>query len=212
MLTYRNNPVGVDPASRALIPVPQSDDSSARLKLLNREGFFVAHKLLSVAELEELSEALSREDHREDSHGAVRTRRGRVFARRDLLGMSAVHKLITSPPVRNAVRDVLGDRARAVRGILFDKTPNANWLVPWHQDLSIAVRERREVAGFGPWSIKAGEHHVQPPFEILDRMLAVRIHLDDCREDNGPLRVIARSHRRLWTPAQLDRWCASRPP
>ena len=204
MLTYRNNPVGVDPVSATLIPVPESDDSSARLKLLDTEGFFVAHELLSGAELERLSEALSREDHREDNHGAVRTRRGSVFARRDLLGMSAVQELIASPTVRNAVRDVLGDGARAVRGILLDKTPIANWLVPWHQDLSIAVRERREVAGFGPWSIKAGVHHVQPPLEILERMIAVRVHLDDCREDNGPLRVIARSHRRLWKPALLD--------
>ena len=50
---------------------------------------------------------------------------------------------------------------------------------PWHQDLSIAVKERHEVAGFGPWSVKEGVP-VQPPVEILESMLTLRLHLDDC--------------------------------
>jgi ectoine hydroxylase-related dioxygenase (phytanoyl-CoA dioxygenase family) len=67
--------------------------------------------------------------------------------------------------------------------------------VPWHQDLTIAVRERREAAGFGPWSVKDGVVHVQPPDEVIARMLAVRIHLDDADAKNGALRVIPGSHR-----------------
>ena len=94
-----------------------------------------------------------------------------------------------------------------MRGILFDKTPGANWNVVWHQDLSIAVRERRDVPGFGPWSQKAGVAHVQPPPTILERMLTVRLHLDDCDEANGPLLVLPGSHRsgRL-TPEQVQQW------
>ena len=65
----------------------------------------------------------------------------------------------------------------------------------WHQDLTIAVRERREVAGFGPWSTKAGIPHVQPPAEVLERKVTLRIHLDRCGPDNGPLRVVPGSHR-----------------
>jgi ectoine hydroxylase-related dioxygenase (phytanoyl-CoA dioxygenase family) len=78
--------------------------------------------------------------------------------------------------------------------LLFDKPPEANWKVPWHQDLTIAVKEKRDTPGFGPWSIKAGVLHVQPPVAVLETMLAVRIHLDDCDESNGPLRVIPGSH------------------
>lgn len=44
----------------------------------------------------------------------------------------------------------LGEDARPVRAILFDKTPQANWSLGWHQDRTIAVRERRETCGFGP--------------------------------------------------------------
>lgn len=86
-------------------------------------------------------------------------------------------------------------RARAVRAIWFDKTPGANWLVPWHQDRTIAVHERRDVPGFGPWSVKQGICHVEPPFGLLATMLTLRLHIDDCPADNAPLEVAIGSHR-----------------
>jgi len=127
---------------------------------------------------------------------------------RNLLDASpAVRALATSPAVRSAAEAVLGADCFAVRAILFDKTPGANWKVVWHQDLTIAVRERADVAGYGPWSEKAGVPHVQPPAELLERMLAVRVHLDECGADNGPVRVVPGSHRsgRL-SAAAVDAW------
>jgi hypothetical protein len=91
--------------------------------------------------------------------------------------------------------DVLGHEARPVRAILFDKTPDSNWAVPWHQDRTIAVRERRDVAGFDPWTIKAGVPHVAPPFDILASLLTLRVHLDDCSDDNAPLLIARGTHR-----------------
>ena len=81
-----------------------------------------------------------------------------------------------------------------MRGTLFDKTLGANWLVPWHQDLTICVASRIDVTGYGPWTVKAGVCHVQPPVPILENMLSVRIHLDDCDEGNGALRVLPGTH------------------
>lgn len=135
--------------------------------------------------------------------GAGSQRRGSVYALRNLLeDMPAVAALADAPEVRALVAPVLGPDCFPVRGILFDKTPEANWNVVWHQDLSIAVRERREVDGFGPWSEKAGVIHVQPLARVLERMLTVRLHLDDCDETNGPLLVLPGSHRngRLTAP------------
>ncbi len=86
-------------------------------------------------------------------------------------------------------------RAGVVRSILFDKTPETNWLVPWHQDALIAVAERHEVAGFGPWSVKDGEAHCRPPSEVLESLVTIRIHLDACPADAGALRGILGSHR-----------------
>jgi hypothetical protein len=82
-----------------------------------------------------------------------------------------------------------------VRAILFDKTPDTNWKVAWHQDLTIAVQERLDVPGYAPWSVKDGVVHVQPPLPLLEEMIALRLHLDDTPEGNGALKVIPGSHR-----------------
>jgi ectoine hydroxylase-related dioxygenase (phytanoyl-CoA dioxygenase family) len=120
-----------------------------------------------------------------------------------------VRRAARSSSVRTAAEAVLGPRCFAVRAILFDKTPEANWKVAWHQDLTIAVRQRRCAVGFTAWSEKHDVDHVQPPVPVLERMLAVRVHLDDCRMENGPLRVLPGSHRegRL-DPAAIHRWQA----
>jgi hypothetical protein len=118
-----------------------------------------------------------------------------TYAARNLLAVPIVRELAGSAPVRALAEAVLGRNCFAVKGTFFNKTQEANWKVVWHQDLTIAVRERREVIGFGPWTIKAGIAHVQPPAEILNRVLAIRIHLDESGPDNGPLRVVAGSHK-----------------
>ena len=82
-----------------------------------------------------------------------------------------------------------------VRVLFFDKTVESNWAVPWHQDRTIAVKARVEFGGFGPWSIKDGIVHVEPPVSVLDSMLTLRLFIDDCGEDNGPLEVAIGSHR-----------------
>jgi ectoine hydroxylase-related dioxygenase (phytanoyl-CoA dioxygenase family) len=134
-------------------------------------------------------------------------------ARNILAESDAVRALARAPAVRDLAECVLGRGCFVVRGILFDKTPATNWKVIWHQDLSIAVRERIDAPGFGPWSEKAGVAHVQPPAALLARMLAVRVHLDDCMADNGPVRVLPGSHRvgRLAADA-IEEWKAGTDP
>ena len=128
--------------------------------------------------------------------GAVR-KRGGIFAIRNLLDVySEVRNIAHSPAVRGLVEPILGSEFFPVRGILFDKIPDANWKVPWHQDVTIAVQDKVEAEGFGSWSVKADVLHVQPPASILECMLSVRLHLDDCGEKNGALRVIPGSHNR----------------
>ncbi len=64
------------------------------------------------------------------------------------------------------------------------------------------MQERVEADGFGPWSTKADVLHVQPPSSILENMLTVRLHLDNCGEDNGALRVLPGSHTHGKIPEQ----------
>jgi hypothetical protein len=88
----------------------------------------------------------------------------------------------------------LGSLARPVRALLFDKNPKNNWALGWHQDRTIAVKEKKVVAGFGPWTKKSGIHHLEPPTDIMSRMITLRVHLDDCDRDNAALLVAPGSH------------------
>lgn len=105
-------------------------------------------------------------------------------------------ELVRHPRVSELVGTALGREAFAVRAILFDKVDGANWHVGWHQDQAIAIRQRVEVASFGPTSMKDDIPHTRATAEVLSQMLAVRLHLDDCGPDNGPLRCVPASHRR----------------
>jgi ectoine hydroxylase-related dioxygenase (phytanoyl-CoA dioxygenase family) len=129
------------------------------------------------------------------------------YPQRNLLSVPSVQGLAMSRPVREIMEAVLGPKCFAVRGIFFNKARSSNWKVVWHQDLTIAVRERRDVDGFGPWTMKAGVLHVQPPVEVMSGILAIRLHLDGSGLDNGPLRVIAGSHREGRLSAeQISSW------
>jgi Phytanoyl-CoA dioxygenase (PhyH) len=157
---------------------------------LGAEGFAIVEGVLSGETIDLLIRLLENQE----TSGALR-RQGKQFAVRNLLDLPEINELAHSGPVCDLVRVVLGDVFFPVRGILFDKIPAANWKVPWHQDVTIAVREKADVKGFGPWSLKAGIQHVQPPPSVLERMISVRLHLDTCEESNGALRVIPGSHR-----------------
>lgn len=175
--------------------------------MLADAGFEIVPHVLGEGEVRSLLSSLERPVVDEQAD-AVRARAGRQYALRDLFNVvPAVRELAGSPALRELVEPVLGCAARPVRGILFDKTPGANWKVAWHQDLSIAVREERDVEGYGPWSVKAGVPHVQPPVSVLETMLTVRLHLDACTADNGPLQVLPGSHAEgVLNPEAVHGW------
>ncbi len=113
-----------------------------------------------------------------------------------LTNVAALDQILGSTGAIGArIAQFAGVGARPVRAILFDKSDRVNWSLVWHQDRTIRVRARREVPGFGPWTVKAGLLHVAPPFEILERMVTIRIHLDDVPLDNAPLLIAPGSRR-----------------
>ncbi len=167
---------------------------------IEHDGFVVIPQALSGAETHALDTAVS-----------GLTERVRATSRGGARGLFQVvpeiRALTSHPAVRAAAVAALDPNCFPVRALLFDKTQAANWKVAWHQDLTIAVRARRDVAGYGPWSSKAGVPHVQPPIPVLERMVAVRVHLDDCCDDNGPVRVLPGSHRAgLLRAAEIEAW------
>ncbi|MFK7982094.1 MAG: phytanoyl-CoA dioxygenase family protein [Saprospiraceae bacterium] len=89
----------------------------------------------------------------------------------------------------------IGENYFLIKAIYFDKPPAANWIVPWHQDLTITTNQKVLHAGYAKWRLKNGVHYVHPPIEILENIVTIRIHLDNCSLENGALSVIPGSHR-----------------
>jgi hypothetical protein len=106
----------------------------------------------------------------------------------------SINALVTSKKLLDKAKQYLDGEPSVVRVILFDKTPDNNWLVTWHQDKTICVSEKKEISSWGPWTLKDGVHHVQPPLNVLNQMVTFRIHLDDSTLAAGCLRVISNSH------------------
>jgi len=123
----------------------------------------------------------------------VATARGGAGVR-NALRFDPVAALAGHPLLAGMACEVLGNKSFPFRATLFDKSPTSNWLVVWHQDTALPLRERIEVPGWGPWSVKENINYAHAPAGVLSQVLALRLHLDDSSADNGPLRVLPRSH------------------
>lgn len=119
----------------------------------------------------------------------------RSAGRRDALSWPWVQAVSQDARVLSTVEAHLGGDVSAVRAILFDKQPGANWNLGYHQDRAVPFAKQVFADGFVGWSVKDGVPHALAPAWLLERMLAVRISLDDCFDDNGPLRVLPGTHR-----------------
>lgn len=116
-----------------------------------------------------------------------------------------VYLLIFNDRFGRVLVDTLGQDYKLVKSIYFDKPAASNWFVSYHQDLTIAVKERIDCPGFAAWTIKEDQFSVQPPIEILEDNITVRIHLDDTTVENGALKVIPGSHLEgIYRPEKKD--------
>jgi ectoine hydroxylase-related dioxygenase (phytanoyl-CoA dioxygenase family) len=151
---------------------------------IENDGFAILPRVLGDEEIERLLEAIF----------AAAPRRSRAGVRH-ALGLSPVAELAQQPSVMERAEAVLGPDAFPYRATLFDKSPKSNWLVVWHQDTALPLREHRETAGWGPWSVKEGVADAHAPTAALEQILVLRIHLDHSTTLNGPLRVLPGTHK-----------------
>jgi ectoine hydroxylase-related dioxygenase (phytanoyl-CoA dioxygenase family) len=151
---------------------------------IDRDGFFILDRFLNLELIDRLIQDIE----------SLNLSPQRAGIRNILELLPSAQQLAESQQILALVEPILGNPARVVRGIFFDKQPAANWKVPWHQDVTIAVKNRLDLPDYQPWSLKGGINHVQPPVTILEQMLTVRIHLDKTDESNGALKVIPGSH------------------
>lgn len=125
------------------------------------------------------------------------------FSNENNTNVFAIRQLLTKVPslkslvFNNKLKSFLENYFQGyfiTKGIYFDKPPYSNWFVAYHQDLSISVKKRYELEGYKNWTNKKNQLGVQPPLEILQNTITLRIHLDDTDENNGALRVIPKTH------------------
>jgi len=152
-------------------------------KSIEENGFAVVPKVIEPGEIATIL-----------AEFPVKPQGGRA-GERHLLSHQAVSVLAHDPRLLRIARGVLGKEACPFHATLFSKSYDTNWLVVWHQDTALPIRQRQEVAGWGPWSVKQGVTYAHAPAGALQRVLALRVHLDDSTESNGPLRVLAGTHR-----------------
>ena len=172
--------------------------TSPALVALERDGFTTVRGDFSADEvatlLDELEQALA-STLADDP--AIRGGEGTVFAARNVLRLwplaaSVWHR----PALLGVLTAALGEDFGLVRPLYFDKPPGHSWALPWHKDLTVAVRDNR-IGGshFARPTRKAGVPHAEAPTHLLEDMLTARIHLDNVTDENGPLKVVPGSHR-----------------
>jgi len=113
-----------------------------------------------------------------------------------LLDNPEVIDLVFTKRLLEVVLSIAPNCKRSIKSIYFDKPPNANWIVNWHQDLTINLKSKIATPNFKNWRVNSERTIVQPSLEVLKSIFTIRIHLDDCNSENGALRVIEGSHKR----------------
>jgi hypothetical protein len=161
---------------------------------VERDGFVVLAAVFQDSEVEqlraELCQALSK-----PKAALIQSEDAIVGARNLLQIWPGLADVWRRPPLLALLIEVLGPQAGLVRALYFDKPPVKTWCLPWHKDLTIAVRDKRRASReFRNPTVKAGVPHVEASQSILASMLIARIHLDDVTDENGPMTVIPGSH------------------
>lgn len=151
---------------------------------MNDAGFAIFENAFHSAECDELLGVLK----------ALPRPAGRA-GMRHLMRVPEIAAAARDPRLLAIARETLGPTAIPYKATLFEKNPNANWSIVWHQDTALPFETPFEHPEWGPWSRKDGLAYAHAPAWALARVTALRLHLDAATDANGPLRVIAGSHR-----------------
>lgn len=159
---------------------------------ISADGFSILPDIFSEPEVDALihfieTAATGNDNFRKDKD---------LFAIRNFIGeLPGIQPLLWTPRFNRLIDQLLGTDYFLIKSIYFNKPTHSNWLVPWHQDLTISVDNKVTIEGFGPWTTKQGLCAVQPTADFLEDIYTMRIHLDDCDETNGALKVVKGSHK-----------------
>jgi ectoine hydroxylase-related dioxygenase (phytanoyl-CoA dioxygenase family) len=169
---------------------------------LQETGFTIIENVFTAEEVTAIIETINSID----TSGPAFRKTSDLFAiRRFVKEVPAIGPLIFNSRLRTMIDQLFGPEYFLVKSIYFDKPEQSNWFVAYHQDLTISVNEKKQVAGFDQWTVKNDQFAVQPPVALLENIFTIRIHLDDTDENNGALKIVPGSHRKgIYRPETID--------
>lgn len=147
------------------------------------DGYCIHEAVLAESECNEIISAISPGDALPFKAGV-----------RSLMRNPAIEKLANDFRLLEITRSIAGAALVPYKATLFNKTGKANWLVAWHQDTALPVEFAVKESGWGPFRLKDNVLFGHAPTEALQKIVALRIHLDASTSSNGPLRVIPTTH------------------
>ncbi|MDH5380824.1 MAG: phytanoyl-CoA dioxygenase family protein [Cyclobacteriaceae bacterium] len=167
------------------------------IKSVNRRGYAVLEDVYLKHEIGEIRNLVKEylKKHQEEEPYGIRE----LFPK-----IPKLREYIFNQRFYTIIKDALGEEYFLCKSIFFNKIPENNWYVSWHQDVPINVASKIEMEGFNSWTHKKGVTSVRPPLEYLQNIYTFRIHLDDTNEDNGVLKVIPKSHYKILSPDDIE--------
>jgi ectoine hydroxylase-related dioxygenase (phytanoyl-CoA dioxygenase family) len=159
---------------------------------VKEDGFTIINDVFTNEQAENLISLIDQATHANSNF----RKENDLFAIRNLLGeIPEIQPYLWIDTLNEVIDKVFGSDYFLVKAIYFNKPPLSNWLVTWHQDTKISVDTQVETDGFGQWTLKQGLPSVQPSLDVLENIYTIRLHLDDCDETNGALKVIPTTHK-----------------
>lgn len=168
----------------------------------SENGFLILDEIYSETEINQILNEINSADSQKDTFRKTSD----LFAIRQILKeIPKLNEIIFNENLRNLIQKFIGNDFFVVKSIYFDKPETSNWYVAYHQDLTISVDKKIELENFNFWTKKQNQYAVQPPIEILENIVTIRIHLDETNEKNGAMKVVPKSHsKKIYRPETID--------
>ncbi|WP_299679792.1 phytanoyl-CoA dioxygenase family protein [uncultured Dokdonia sp.] len=158
---------------------------------LETQGYYILDNVYSTTEIQQIATCVEKATQHEEDFLKTKD----VFAIRQLLkNIPKLEGVLFNENLKSLLSGIYKSPYFLTKAIYFNKPAKSNWFVPYHQDLSISVTQKKELKAYINWTYKKGQYGVQPPLDILKSITTIRIHLDDTNLHNGALKVIPTSH------------------
>lgn len=176
---------------------------SEHIEVFKALGYTIIDHIYTTEEILQIGNTIQKATQEGDSFLKTKD----LFAIRQLiLQIPELKELLFNKNVIDILNTIYSSEYFLTKAIYFDKPSTSNWFVPYHQDLSISVNQKKDIPGYSNWTFKKNQYGVQPPIEILQNITTIRIHLDDTNAQNGALKVIPQSHTKGVLRTDVKDW------